>query len=954
MKLNMKKIIVGMFSVALLLTAGNVFAVSVWNTASNDCPTVAIANKTTETGIVDPCWPLTTVSASSGQSVNLRIYYHNTSTLTATNTRIVLNAPSGAASSHSLSGQIISDQGSISFGPVNVTTASGSTLKYGGTRWYPNQSQNYSNLPSGQTGAEVLSGGLNIGTVAPGWSTQGSVVVAFVVIGPTNPPVNTPTGTLTPANNSCTISLGQNSCQINFTWATTNPASGVSSIITRDSGSTVATGNSGTQAFTVPYNTATFRLRNNAIELDTATVTSSCTTGTYWDGAKCAETVNPTYTCSVTNFTVGGALSTTVSSGNGVDLAWTTTNCSYVNVTSVGNNLPVNSTQKVYPTTSTTYTITGYGSSGTSASRTVSVVVTPNNNLAYSCMITDFKADNELFTTTEAGEPVDLSWTTQNCYTVDITPNVGTGLTPNDSHTIYPTATTTYRLTAKGNTGSSVSRTVKVTVTPKVEQKYYCSITNFEVDDNYLTYEENTRLRWDTDNCYSVSISNIGTVATTGNQKIYPSRTTSYVLTALGSNGVRQTRSLNVTVNSNNNYQNNNNCSITNFTASQTYINSGSPVTLSWNTNDCNSVNITSLGSVSNYGSRTVYPTGTTNYLLTAYGQNGENLVRSVSVIVSSIITPIVPVVPVTPVYNSCAVTTIATNINQNSATLNGLISSSSSYTNTYFEYGSTVNLGLRTATRSYSGNTSFSETISGLSPNTIYYFRFVSDCNGSTNRGLVEVFRTTASYQTPSQVVKQVVIQGTTVTGSASPVMLKIENRYETIGKGDTIEYVVTYKNIGNSTLINPILQVITREGIIITNSSKGTYSEETRTLTVELDDLISGEEGILYVQGYVKYMPSDTAKIVTTALLVYTNTNNAQENAIAYVLNIPKGFYENSLGAAAFLNGFWGFGLIGWLLIIIIILLIILIIRRYFYRPATVPVYNNPLYNNPNGGQH
>jgi uncharacterized repeat protein (TIGR01451 family) len=937
MKNYMKKIIIGIFGLAFILTANSAFAAVSWNGASNDCSTVSIANHDTGEGHGDPCWPGTTISANDEDSVNVRIYYHNTGDQNATNTRIKLTAPTSSSSTHSFTGQIISDQGSSNSSTVRVNTPAGSTLTFSSAKWLPNRSQNPASLLNRQNGSAVLSGGLNIGTITPSWDSQGSVVVTFKVSSPQIPPANTPTGTLTPANNSCTISLGQNSCQINFTWNTVNPVG--TSAITRDGGSNVATGNSGSKAFTIPYNTATFRLYNNALGLDTATVSSSCTSGTYWNGNKCAENVNPTYNCAISSFTVGGALSTNISSGSSVELAWSTTNCNYVNIPGVGSNLSPTGSSSVSPTTNTTYQLTGYGSTGTNPTRSVSVAVTPNTNPSYSCMITDFKANGELFNTIGSGDQVNLSWSTQNCYTVSITPNVGTGLNPNDSHTVNPTTTTTYTLTAKGNTGSSVSRTVKVTVTPKVEERYYCSITGFTTDDNYVTYGDEARLSWDTENCYSVSISNIGNVALSGNKYTTLTRPTTYVLTALGTNGIRQTRSLYINVgpaNHNNDYDY---CSISNFSANQTYINAGSPVALSWSTNNCTSVNISNVGSVSNYGSRTVYPGGTTNYTLTAYGRNGESIIRSISVVVNSIIIPVIP-----PVYNSCAITTVATNITGNSATLNGMVSSGS-YGNSYFEYGTSVGLGQRTSSR-FISSSSFSETISGLSPNSIYYFRFVSVCQGSTGYGSIDVFRTLGS-----SVVRPIVIQGTTVIGQTSPVMLKIENRYEAISKGDTIEYTVTYKNIGKSILRNPILQVIVPGSVTVRNTSRGTYQEDTRTLTVELDDLYPNEEGVLYIQGHVVSNVEDTAKIVSTALLVYTNTNSAQENAIAYVLNVPKQFFSssNNLGASAFFGGLFGgvcggFGLIGWLLLIIIILLIILLIRKYFYLPRTN--YNNGVY--------
>jgi len=57
---------------------------------------------------------------------------------------------------------------------------------------------------------------------------------------------------------------------------------------------------------------------------------------------------------------------------------------------------------------------------------------------------------------------------------------------------------------------------------------------------------------------------------------------------------------------------------------------------------------------------------------------------------------------------------------------------------------------------------------------------------------------------------------------------MLKIENKYQSIGVGDVVDYVVTYKNISSSKLTNPMVQVVIPKGITLTNLSRGTYSED------------------------------------------------------------------------------------------------------------------------------
>ena len=98
------------------------------------------------------------------------------------------------------------------------------------------------------------------------------------------PPIMT--GDLIPESPFCVISLGQSNCIIEFGWTTTNPV--VTSSVTRDGGGTVGTGNSGSNVpFTIPYNSATFRLMNNGIQLDISNVSSSCVTGSTWNGSSC-------------------------------------------------------------------------------------------------------------------------------------------------------------------------------------------------------------------------------------------------------------------------------------------------------------------------------------------------------------------------------------------------------------------------------------------------------------------------------------------------------------------------------------------------------------------------------------------------------------------------------------------------------------------------------------------
>lgn len=385
-----------------------------------------------------------------------------------------------------------------------------------------------------------------------------------------------------------------------------------------------------------------------------------------------------------------------------------------------------------------------------------------------------------------------------------------------------------------------------------------------------------------------------------------------------------------------------NNCTVVNFNTSQTHITSGNPVVISWNTKNCISTNITHLGNVSSSGQYFFYPTTTANYTLNAYNYNNRAQPKTILIVVNNVI-------PST-LRNSCAITNIATNIKSKQATVNGLITNSNNLNNNYFEYGTTINLELKTQPKLLKGNNAFSNILINLSPNTIYYFRAVSNCQGILNKGKIEVFKTMSSEVKPNIIqsnktksklkskIKNNIKAKT--EKSSSLVMLKIKDHYKSVGLGDIIEYTISYKNISKSILINPILQVVVPRGIVVTNASQGTYSADTKTLTMVLNNLKKGDGGILYVQGQVKSIPKNTIRIITTASLIYTNTNQSQENAIAYTLNTFKKSNNNSLGAAAFFGGLSSFGLISWLLIIILILVIILIIRRYLYHPSPIEI--------------
>ena len=116
-------------------------------------------------------------------------------------------------------------------------------------------------------------------------------VVTFIPI-----PVS---GTLTPANSSCTIPAGQSGCYSpTLTWTTSGFRNGVVSTVTSSTGVPGSvTGNSGSSSFYVPHNSADpaneFYLNNGGV-LATAVVNTSCAAGTVWSGGVCTVVTSPT------------------------------------------------------------------------------------------------------------------------------------------------------------------------------------------------------------------------------------------------------------------------------------------------------------------------------------------------------------------------------------------------------------------------------------------------------------------------------------------------------------------------------------------------------------------------------------------------------------------------------------------------------------------------------------
>ena len=220
-----------------------------------------------------------------------------------------------------------------------------------------------------------------------------------------------------------------------------------------------------------------------------------------------------------------------------------------------------------------------------------------------------------------AGQSSTLSWSIQNATSITISGVTGTLSPSSGTATVSPTATTTYTLTATGAGGTATAAvTVAVTAVPVVPNP---QIVMYTASPLTVTTGGSSTLNWSTNNAASVTISNItgaqplnGSVSTGALQS-----TTSFVLTAMGTNGNSVSASITISV------QPATIPTIVVFTASPQTINNGQSSSLCWQVNGATTINISGgVGSSLPANScQTVSPTTTTTYTLTATNAQGTS-----------------------------------------------------------------------------------------------------------------------------------------------------------------------------------------------------------------------------------------------------------------------------------------------------------------------------------------
>jgi hypothetical protein len=225
-----------------------------------------------------------------------------------------------------------------------------------------------------------------------------------------------------------------------------------------------------------------------------------------------------------------------IMAGETATLNYQTQNATAVSISPTVGSAGLSGSIAVMPTTSTNYTVTATGPSGTT-----SCSIAVNVTAGALPRIIQFSASPMSIL---SGQTSNLLWIVDNSTSQTIT-TLGT-VVPAGTQVVSPTATTTYTLTATNNAGS-VTATATVTVT----QIPNPIVVSFTATPNPSTVPGGAVvLNCQTQNAASITMAGLTFLTPSITYAVYPQTTTAYSCIATGENGVVASKTLTVTVGS--------------------------------------------------------------------------------------------------------------------------------------------------------------------------------------------------------------------------------------------------------------------------------------------------------------------------------------------------------------------------------------------------------------------
>ncbi len=253
-------------------------------------------------------------------------------------------------------------------------------------------------------------------------------------------------------------------------------------------------------------------------------------------------------------------------------------------------------------------------------------------------------------------------------------------------------------------------------------------------------------------------------------------------------------------------------------------------------------------------------------------------------------------------------VTNLPDRISDTSMKLNGTVLPRG-YVSTsgWFDWGTTPALGNKTQSTNLGSALSidFSDTLYGLSPNTLYYYQAVGQNQNGIARGSILTFRTNKTAPPPA--VSAPATGGVAAVSKApGKITINITTDNEELIPTQISEYKVTYKNIGGSKVYDAVLRVVLPAGIDF-ESSKSGFSSDKNILTLELGEIGGNEDGTARFEASVNKNTKNKDVLVTTAIMTYRVVKDgdleaADDSVSNIIISDPRRTTVNGLAALSF----------------------------------------------------
>ena len=295
------------------------------------------------------------------------------------------------------------------------------------------------------------------------------------------------------------------------------------------------------------------------------------------------------------------------------------------------------------------------------------------------------------------------------------------------------------------------------------------------------------------------------------------------------------------------------------------------------------------------------------------------------------------------------AVTKTATFIAQNTAVLNGLaLADTGVPTNGWFEWGTSPNLEYQTAHHDlgYILSTDFADSLIGLRPGTVYYYRATVENVRGRSSGVTFLFRTLSTGGVPSQSSSP---QSSVSLSSPKPpapkvhtyvpnlgqIALSIVPSSEVVSVGKTVRFTITFENKVKDFLSDVFLTVTLPPELSynqLTGIPAGIEKSavvDGQIITLPVGDMIAGDKGTLVMEATLKRDTPDKKIFTTVAEITYINTtSDVGGKETAFAINTADASWHWWL--LLFAGGFWAWLLWGMLGLLLLALLLLLFWKR------------------------